>query len=106
MDEQVKKFNELIGSCQRILITSHISPDPDAVASVLLMGTTLSRNFPEKDVLMVLEEEPIGLNFLEDYDKIELKSLPQSMNDFQPDLVILLDGNNYSRASRLEGDKI
>jgi bifunctional oligoribonuclease and PAP phosphatase NrnA len=100
------EFKNLIESSDSILVTSHISPDPDATASLLLVGTTLMKNFPDKVVTMVLEEKPLGLDFLEGYEAIEFKPLLAALQELQPDLLILLDGNNYDRASRFEGEEV
>ena len=97
------KFNKFIETSERIFITSHISPDPDAVSSVLLMGLTLAKNFPEKQVKMVLEERPEDLNFLPGFDKIEFQPIIDALQSYMPDLFILLDGNNYDRCSRHDG---
>lgn len=106
MEAQVDKLRELIEGAQSILITSHISPDPDAVSSLLLMGTTLRLNFPDKKTNMVLEEEPLDLNFLDGYAEIKFQPLTQAADQLKPDLFILLDGNNYERCSRLDGAKL
>ncbi|MBX4190462.1 DHH family phosphoesterase [Candidatus Saccharibacteria bacterium] len=103
---EIQKLKELIESSGRILITSHISTDADSISSVLLLGTTLITNFPEKQVHMVLEEEPIKLDFLDSYDSIEFGDLNESLTKHKPDLFILLDGNNYNRASRHNGDNV
>lgn len=106
MDEEVKKLKELIEASGKILITSHISPDPDAITSILLTYKTLRKNFPGKEIIMALEEEPLGLSFLSDYDKIKFNPMPAVLAQMHPDLLIILDGNNYNRASRLHGDDI
>src|SRR5664279_1051831 len=100
------KSKQLIDDAERILITSHVSPDPDAVASVLLLGTTLELNFPDKKVEMVLEEEPDGLNFLNGYGQIKFEPLAIATESFKPDLFIIVDANNYERCSRKDGLKI
>lgn len=106
MEDQVKKLKELIETSSKILITSHISPDPDAVSSLLLAGTALKKNFSDKQIAMVLEEEPIGLEFLAGYKEIEFGPLNTALAEYTPDLIILVDANNYDRASRLSGDKV
>jgi bifunctional oligoribonuclease and PAP phosphatase NrnA len=106
MDEEIAKFKELVESSGRILVISHISPDPDAVSSLLLMGATLTLNYPGKEILMVLEEEPLDLNFIFAYDQIHFEGLPKAIIDYKPDLLLLLDGNNFDRASRHEGEKV
>ena len=102
----IAKFKKIIDSTPRILVTSHISPDPDALASVLLLGTTLKLNYPDKDVLMILEEEPEGLEFLTGYKEVKFQSLIDALNSHKPDLFILLDAVNYERCSRNDGDAV
>jgi phosphoesterase RecJ-like protein len=103
---EIKKLKQLIENSGRILITSHISPDPDAVSSVLLLMRTLKLNFPHKTIHAALEEEPSDLDFLQGYQALEFKPLSKELEAFKPDLFILLDGNNYERASRKDGQKI
>lgn len=105
-DEPIEKLKSLIDQSEKVLVTSHISPDPDAVSSLLLMGTTLQKNFPAKKVTMALEEEPLSLKFLNLYDKIIFHDLAEVIEQQAPELIILLDGNNFDRASRHDGDKV
>jgi len=102
----IDKFKQLIDDAERILITSHISPDPDAVASVLLLGETLKLNFPDKSVAMVLEEEPDGLDFLNGYNQIKFEPLAAVTGSFKPDFFVIVDANNYERCSRAGSAKI
>ena len=101
-----EEFKRLIEESERILITSHISPDPDALSSLLLLGSTLSANFPDKDIKLVLEEKPEDLNFMPGYENVEYMPVADSLGSYRPDLFILLDGNNYERCSRHDGQKI
>jgi len=102
----IDKFRQYIQDAEKILITSHISPDPDAVSSLLLLGTTLKLNFPAKQIRMVIEEEPDGLNFLTSYEQIEFKQLPSVLEEFNPQLFIMVDANNFERCSRQHGAEI
>lgn len=106
MEQQIQKFKELIEASEQILITSHISPDPDAMASALLMSATLQANFGSKVIKTVMEEEPSDLAFMPHYDQAEFKPVYEALEGFKPDLLILLDGNNYERFSRHDGQKI
>lgn len=106
ISSEVTRLKALIESSQKILITSHISPDPDAVSSLLLTGMTLIKSFPNKQIKMILEEEPLALNFLNSYDNIIFQNLAEAIEHQAPDLIILLDGNNFDRASRHNGDKV
>ncbi len=97
-----KKLNKLILNSQRILITSHISPDPDAYCSALLLGRTLKLNFPKIKTEVVLEETATNLKFLQEANTVKHTALLAAVKKFKPDLLIMLDGNNYERFSRLE----
>jgi phosphoesterase RecJ-like protein len=97
----------LIKDAQRIFITSHVSPDPDAICSVLLLANTLRENMPEKEVLICLEEQPAkDVSFLSGHEQIKFESLSALIESFNPDLFIMLDANNFERISRAEGQKI
>lgn len=94
------KLKQLIDQSERILITSHVSPDPDAVASVLLLGLTLEVNFSGKDFKMTLEEKPDSLDFLPIYGRLEFGAQAEIINNFKPDLVIMVDVGNIDRITR------
>lgn len=103
MEQQIKELKTLLESSERILITSHISPDPDAVSSVLLLGTTLMQNYPDKTVVMALEERPTrDLSFLAQYSKIQFESLLRTAMELKPDLLIMVDAMNFERCSRAD----
>jgi bifunctional oligoribonuclease and PAP phosphatase NrnA len=104
MDE---KLLSLIKSSKSILITSHISPDPDAVCSTLLFRQTLEANFPDKKVSAVLEEKPNrDVSFLNGYSSLRFDPLAQAVNELKPDLFIILDANKYDRVTRQEAPQI
>ena len=105
--QDINKFAQLIEESQRILITSHISPDPDAVSSVLLLGSTLKQNYPDKQVTMVMEEEPLSdLSFLRGYNLLKFAPLDQTIKDIDPDLFIIVDANSYGRVARNKAEQI
>lgn len=106
-DQDIEKLRKIIENSERILVTSHISPDPDAVASVLLLGTTLAENFPDNKIHMVLEERPSReLAFLDSYSDIKFTPLLQTVREIQPDLIIMVDAMNFERCSRADGESI
>lgn len=107
MDKQIKELNQLIGGAEKILITSHISPDPDSVSSVLLLGRALKENFQDKEIVMVMEEEPLSdLSFLRGYGLLKFAPLNQTLIDLEPDLFVIVDANSYGRVARTEGKEI
>lgn len=107
MEGESGKLKELLDSSRKILVTSHISPDPDAVCSTLLLGRTLRANYPSKQINMVLEEKPArNLDFLEGYNDIEFRDVLGAINELKPDLFILLDAPNFERCSRNNGAEL
>lgn len=102
-----QKFAELVQSSQNIVVTSHISPDPDAVASSLLLAETLKLNFPDKKITLALEDQPAqNLNFLHGFGDIVFGPLVTTVESTQPDLFIITDADDYDRVSRTEGQKL
>jgi bifunctional oligoribonuclease and PAP phosphatase NrnA len=106
MELEVQKLKKLIESSARILITSHISPDPDAVSSLLLFGETLRLNYPAKSIQMVLEEKPLKMEFLNGYGEIKIAKLTDVTEEFKPELMVILDANNVTRVSREDSDRL
>lgn len=104
MEKQLAQF---IQSATKILITSHTAPDPDAVCSALLLGLTLAKNFPDKSVFINLEEKPSrSLGFLPGYESVKFGSLLQQVQEFSPDLLVIVDANRYDRCTRLDGNAL
>lgn len=95
-----QKLDELITSAKSILVTSHISPDGDAVSSSLLLSRLIRLNRPDKSVTVTLEEEPHGLGFLHDYNQIKFQPLDKALETSSPDLFIILDANALHRLTR------
>ena len=104
--DNIGKLKKLIEEADRIMVTSHISPDPDAVSSLLLMSETLWFNFPDKKIESILEEVPANLDFIKGYQSIKFAPVKDTIEEFKPDLFILLDANNYERCSRHDGAKV
>lgn len=106
MENDVKRLRQFIDSAKTIMVTSHISPDPDALASLILIGTTLKLNFPKKHILMVLEDEPHNLKFLTSYNQVIFADVYEEFTKLQPNLLIIVDTNNYQRVSRNQSEKL
>lgn len=102
---EARKFKQLVDNSNRILITTHVSPDPDAVASVLLSATTLQLNFPDKQVVASSEDLSEDLDFLEGYNQIRTDFLSNVLQDHKPDLIIIVDAMNFERCSRQSVDQ-
>ncbi len=104
MNEPLLKLIEEAGS---ILITSHTSPDPDALCSVLLLGLSLKENYPDKAIVMNIEPElPAVLDFLAGYDEIGDESLVVMIKKSKPELVFVVDADNFDRCTRYDSGAI
>ena len=55
-----KKFQQLVGSSSRILITSHTNPDDDSIASVLATFYFLKKFNPEKNIEIIYSGEKVS----------------------------------------------
>lgn len=106
MTEKVRKLKSLIDASERILITSHISPDADAISSLLLCGTAIKANFANKKVVMNAEELTDGLDFLNSYGSIQVQPLVTALKQTKPQLVIIVDAMNLGRCTRGDVDEV
>lgn len=106
MDENTSKFRQLIEAANRILVITHVGPDPDAFTSLLLMGTTLEKNFPRKHIMMASEEQTGDLSPLSGYQEIRLQRLEEAIDGFKPQLIIMVDSMNFKRCTRRDADVI
>lgn len=100
------ELKNLLAASSKIVVTSHISPDADAVSSLLLLSETLRINYPRKQILAVLEEKPDhDFSFLDGYNNIEFRPLAESLGQ-SPDLLIITDANKLERVSRNDWQKL
>jgi phosphoesterase RecJ-like protein len=96
----MNNLKNVIEAANRILITSHIGPDGDSVSSSILLAKILKTNFDGKAVSVSMEEEAPSLAFIDGYDQIKFGPLADSLNEFKPDLMIVLDANTLKRVTR------
>ncbi|MDB5161293.1 MAG: phosphoesterase RecJ domain protein [Candidatus Saccharibacteria bacterium] len=101
MEDQIFQLKKLLEDAENILVTSHISPDPDAVCSSLLIYLAIKTNYPDKKIKLVLEEKPSNdLSFLQGYEQIEFVDVAETLRQDNPDLVIVADAGKLNRCSR------
>lgn len=101
-----KLSGEIIGQIVRakdIVITSHISPDDDSIASVLSMYYILINylKIPEKSVRVMISQEKVSNRWesFEGFNKI--KFVNDIYNELSKgELLIILDGSGWDRISR------
>lgn len=92
---------DLIKTSKKILITSHFGPDPDAIASCLFTFGIIKTNFPDKILKITNEGQvPQSLKSLEYFDEIVTEDFVNSLSNFNPDLIIVLDCPSIDRVSR------
>jgi phosphoesterase RecJ-like protein len=82
----------LIRGARRIVIASHISPDPDAIGSMVGLGIALT-GIDKQVVLLSADPVPENLRFLPASDQVT-DSLPP---DFEAELLIALDSSDRVR---------
>jgi bifunctional oligoribonuclease and PAP phosphatase NrnA len=91
-DRLIAEIRQTIHSVDRILVTSHIRPDGDAIGSVLGIGLALKE--AGKTVQMILNESSLkNFNFLEGINYVH-----QNVRD-NYDLAIILDCGDKDRIS-------
>ena len=93
-------FYQLLSSSKKIAITSHTSPDDDAVASSLAMYHLMTTKYPGKQTQIIYSNKPasryqIFKNYHQIYFTNDFVSL---VSDF--DTVIFLDGSRFDRFTK------
>lgn len=106
MDDAITRLKRLIDSAGKILVITHVGPDPDAFTSLLLMGTALKKNFPKKRIMMSSEEQTGDLSSLAGYQDIKLQRLEEALDSFKPELIIMVDSMNFKRCTRRDADVV
>ncbi len=93
------QFWKLVSDAENIAITTHTSPDEDAIGSLLALYTVLNNKYPNKHIrLLISGHEKSRFAKLALYPKIEF--LPDISTLISPtDLFIGLDGGQYHRFS-------
>ena len=85
-----RRILELIEGASSIAISGHTSPDGDALGSVLGLGLSLMKFFPNKDIALLLaDDDPVPriYRFMEGADRL----VPASAYTGNPDLFISVD---------------
>lgn len=100
-ENNYSQIGNAIGNAKSILLTSHLSPDPDAICSLLLLTKTLALNFPDIQIYATLEDDPNIIEGLEGIEIVHHQSLDDAVRHTNPDLIIVTDTNRLSRVSRI-----
>lgn len=94
----IKHALKKINSASNILITTHISPDEDAIGSLLATHAFL-KQLNKKVQVYIEDPVPSRHSFLKS-SVIKQSDLAQAIESHQIDLIIFLDGNDMDRFSR------
>jgi bifunctional oligoribonuclease and PAP phosphatase NrnA len=101
MEGFIRSLHETAEQSNRILITSHKSPDDDAIGSMLALYNHLvvNRNISESNIrLRILGKLKETYNYFEHSEKIQGVDMMAGEAE-SADMVILLDGNTWTRFS-------
>ncbi|MEK9200888.1 MAG: DHH family phosphoesterase [Patescibacteria group bacterium] len=97
----VAQFWDLVSKAQTIVITSHESPDDDSIGSSIALLEILTKKFTNKNIRVLYSGSPENrYSYFKLYEKVEFA---KDMADILPkdtDLLICLDGSQYSRFSK------
>lgn len=101
MENFRKSFFELIDASSSVIITSHISPDDDSIASVLSVYAVIKEYKTDSQVRIIYtgkmgEESMKRYSTFSNFEKIEFTN-DLSENIKSGDTVIFLDGSQYYR---------
>ncbi len=90
-------FFKMADEAKNICITTHMSADEDAIASVLAVYRLISDKYPDKDIQVIYTGEAnYRFRSFQNFEKIQFVS--DAGNYFDKfDLLLLLDGSNYHR---------
>lgn len=101
MKEFKTQFISHVSNSKTILVTSHLQPDDDSIASVLVLYHFLKRNYPEKIIEIRYTAEVIERwKYFEHYQEIQFVD-DIGMTDLEDfDLIIVVDTSKYGRVSR------
>lgn len=99
--DDLKKILDLILKKERIAIISHVNPDGDSIGSQIALGNFLQSQ--GKKVVMVNQDEtPSRYSFLDPQKRIRrIDRVKRSLEDFDPDLILVLECSNLHRVGEL-----
>ncbi|MFZ2153371.1 MAG: DHH family phosphoesterase [Microgenomates group bacterium] len=93
-------FQKLVRKSSNIVITSHYSPDDDAIGSSLATFNWLTTKFPHKNIRIIITGSYVS-RYSEFYNYHQIKFVSDLSTELEDiDLLIMLDGSQYSRFTR------
>jgi len=95
----LNKVKQIIEENNTFLITSHINPDGDSIASMLALFEMIT-GLGKKAKMVIADKVPPVYNFLAYYDKIEVYSPAYTKKSF--DVAIVIDCGDYNRIEKVK----
>ena len=94
------QFFALAQGAQRIVITSHMSPDDDSIGSVLSMRRILLQQYPQKDIRILYTGTMVSrYRVFDDFEKIEwVDDVGNHLEGV--DMLVMVDASGYARFSK------
>jgi phosphoesterase RecJ-like protein len=95
---------KLISSAEKFVLTTHVSPDGDAIGSVIAFGDYLRAKGKQIEIINH-SPTPYNLEFLDRNEKIRVFSSDAEVNTKlinEADIIFLLDTNEFHRTKSLE----
>lgn len=97
---ELKEAGKILLGSKKIALTAHVSPDGDAIGSVLALAQILT-DFG-KDVTILVDDIIKGFKFLPNVDKIKIeKDIDAIQEPWQFDLLCVLDCSTLDRIGRV-----
>lgn len=100
----ISQAKQLIGQAQRVVITSHRSPDGDAIGSSLALYLVL-KSMGCNAVVIVPDDVPDFLTWMQGFSDVVVHYHQKEKAEAliaQADLIFMLDYNNLSRTGEME----
>lgn len=107
MESDLNKFKEvrdLIEASSKIILTTHVVPDGDAIGSVIAFAGYLKQKGKSPEIINH-SETPFNLQFLDRDNSIKVFMKNENENSKlieDADLIVILDTNEFSRTKSME----
>lgn len=104
MSVKYAELNDIFDSSSKIVLTTHVIPDGDAIGSEMALKRFLEKKYRNPQVINH-SQTPGNLKFLDKDDSIRVFENDRDENEeliTDADLIVILDTNEYSRTRSME----
>lgn len=104
MSVKYTELNDIFNSSSKIVLTTHVVPDGDAIGSEMALKRFLEKKYKNPEVINH-SNTPENLKFLDPEDSIRVFENDRDENEeliANADLIVLLDINEFSRTRSME----